>query len=185
MTEPLSLYDWTDKEQGCLTENQERIQSAVEMLAEIESGDPRFMIVLASARIDAALIDLFSAYREGRKMPGVFHRRSSVALECGLIDRGYNRFAQHVRTIRNRIVHGTTRASSLSEQPLASFVRKIHDETSIIPVWPDGPIAPEDDLTRSVYASMLAGVVAIELDFFDEAGKLVSKGFPSLLRHCF
>ncbi|WP_182865035.1 hypothetical protein [Stieleria mannarensis] len=160
------------------------VLDVLQSFAEVEMGDPRMMIVLATARIEAALITAHETYLPELPRPAKLQTCIKAARNNGLIATDFCGYADALRRIRNRIVHTPTTIRDLASGELRLWIDRIHGLSARLPVW-DRPIYPSDDFRRSVYAATVAGVVVAEVDFFDLTGGLIAKGFESTAAHLF
>ncbi len=155
---------------------------AVLCLHEVAGSDPRLMIILAGGRIDESLHKLLTIDGvSARDIPQRYRGRIRAAHARGLIDDDLREFMDQLRWLRNRIGHDLTRAHSLANEPYATAVARMHELASVAAVPGIAPVPPPVDLSRSVFAATVAGVIAAEMSVRGEDGKLMARSF-SLLR---
>jgi hypothetical protein len=140
------------------------IADVQEAFAEVRFGDPRLIVILASARIETALDGMLEAHPEVSKLASRFESRTNVAKALGLIDGDYQRYLNILRKVRNIIVHRPTRRLELLREPVAGMVSDLVE------------LAAE----RSLFASLVAGVLVAETECFGQCGKLQPRSFSQL-----
>lgn len=173
-------YDMSMVDEAC-SENEHRLLAILEVFAEIEQGDPRLMIVLAASRIDA-VFEAFTpklARQHKSRPPRRFSRRVKLAWSKGRIDDDFRRYVDALRYLRNETVHRPTTSVTLTIGEPLKRIEIMHDCTRQVPVWSDQP-TPAADFGRCVFASCVAGVMAAELEFTDEAGEVLPMSFEPL-----
>jgi|GEM_PF-3022913 len=155
---------------------------AVLCIQEVSDSDPRLMIILADGRIDESLHEMLAIDGvSARDIPQRYRGRVRAAHARGLIDDDLREFMDQLRWLRNRIGHDLTRAHSLASEPYSTAVARMHELASVAEVPGIAPVPPPVDLGRSVFAATVAGVMAAEVSFRGEDGKLMARSF-SLLR---
>ena len=180
MSNPIAYFEFPADQLADLSHNHERFTDAMRCFAEVECGDPRLIVIVAAARIEIAVLESLELYAHDiERMPNKFHSRMNQAKQRGIIDASFSKYASAIRKLRNIIAHQPTQLGSLKHGECQTLLRLAFNHMSSVPIWGE-TVDPDDDLVRSVFAICLAGVLAAEMDFFDDRGSLIPKGFNAL-----
>ncbi len=150
-----------------------KLADAVRGLREVESSDPRLMIILAASRIEGSLNAVLAEHASSFKVSKRFRTRINAAHTLQLIDDDLREFFDLVRWLRNRIAHDLTYAGSLSCDPFAPMVRRLCELAG-------GAAAPVADGYRGLRAALVAGVMAVGLSVSGADGSVTPQSFSRL-----
>ncbi|MDV6030369.1 MAG: hypothetical protein F9B45_09735 [Phycisphaera sp. RhM] len=184
MITSIESIEFSSRDRDELDFRADAVLDVLQSFAEVELGDPRMMVVLATARTESAMIAMHETYLPELPRPARLQTCIKAARNNGLIASDFCGYADALRRIRNRIVHTPTTIGDLATGELGLWVDRIHALSARLPVW-ERPSYPREDFRRSVYAATVAGVIVAEVDFFDHAGGLIAKGFESTATHLF
>ncbi len=141
---------------------------------ELKTCDSRVSIILATSRLDDALIRLLKAKMHnhpggGRddlfdtdKAFGTFSSRILLAYRLGIIDREFESFLQATRKLRNEAAHAQDQID-LAKSPHIDRIMTMSSVASKSGLWKAGsPINPKTDAVSSLLGSLLLAVTLLE-----------------------
>lgn len=173
----LSYYEFDHQDRDAMDHNKAVLYDALNTFAEIEEGDPRFMVILSAARMETAIYEAIETFGDDvKRNPSRFQSRMKLARDLGIIDSHFLNYLEAVRKLRNIIAHRPTDKFCMGRGECLKWLRSAFSYSASVPIW-YYTIDPAEDLRRSTFAVCLAGVLAAEMDFFDPMGHLVPKGF--------
>jgi hypothetical protein len=97
----------------------------IDPIEDIAAADGRLAIILTAGLADRSLGAILLAALDGGQTPTRFFHRRALAVASGLIRPEFGEALDHLRWVRNRIVHHQTDANALWAEPLAERVGRL------------------------------------------------------------